>query len=527
MAEETKKFLLNESNLEDILTYLEEVNSEYLIRENQKNSEASGLLSKFDEKESKAFNEFLESINGGDGSRISMDKGSCVIDIRETEALMMSIILENAYGENIESDILWDHAELSKSDDTYLLELVCSDYLDGEDILGKISFSTMSLNIQLYNYTLSVVSRGNSVPWDTLTGLLGEIEAKRSLGSEYINEKEEELLPLCNLELFRPSIFDTVEFDDSQYEKLTIYIERSNCQKLLPILDSIRKSETKKRRQKYIKEFKNEIIKFQYEPLWRSIFDDVKAAASEYPSKAEVLCEQVQLKDIRSVVSKKFFDAGFQGEYPHFRKMGSLDRLHLAEINGITYWVGYEKNMASYVDCMEFCYDGTLTLYFVIGIILLKPDKLDTFNKLDAFSGFFHDRARRTGKVLCGYIPKMLPDSSRDLGDLLETVSIAIKKSMFQKLSGSERKNLNKYDIDKKSILMIGLIWTIAGILYGFMMTVSFMIFELIVGLIDSSGSISEAWAFFIQTPWWIFFAGTSFGFGILMLIISLFAQRS
>lgn len=526
LAEETKKLLLNENNLEDTLCYLKEVNSEYLLREDQKNSEASGLLSSFNEKEIKAFNEFLESLNGGDGSRIQMDKGSCVIDIRETEAFMMSIILENACGENIESDILWDYAELSKSDDTYLLELVCSDYLNGEDVLGKISFSSMSLNVKLYNYTLSVVSRWNSVPWDTLTEWLGEIEAKRSLGSEYINEKEEELLPLCSLELFRPSIFDAGEFDDTQYEKLTCYIEKSKCQKLLPILDSIRKSETKKQRQKYTKEFRDEIVKFQYEPLWRSVFNDVKAAASEYPSKAEALCDQVQLKDIRSVVSKKFFDAGFQGEYPHFRKMGNLDKMHLVEINGIPYWLGHEKNMASYVDCMEFCYDGTLTLYFVAGTILLKADKLDAFNKLDAFSGFFHDKARRKGKVLCAYIPKMLPDSSHDLGDLLETVSIAIKKSIFQKLSGSERKNFNRYDIDKKSILMNGLIWTIVGLLYGFMLTVSFMIFELIVGLIDSSGSFSIAWALILQTPWWIIFVESSFGFGLLMFIISVIAQR-
>lgn len=526
LAEETKKLLLDEINLDDILSYLDEANSEYSIREEQKYSATEELLSKFGEKESEAFNEFLESINVGDDSRIHMDKGECVIDIRETEAFIMSIILENACGENIDSDILWNYAELSESEDIFQLELVCSDYVDGEDVIGKISFSGMRVNVQLYNYTLSVVSRWDSVPWDTLTEWMSEIEAKRSLGSEYINEKEEELLPLCSLELFRPSIFDTGEFKDSQYEKLTSYIERSNCQKLLPILGSIRKSETKRQRQKHIKEFRDEIVKSQHEPLWRSIFDDVKDAASEYPSKAEVLCEQVQLKEIRAVVSRKFFDAGFQGEYPHFRKMGNLTKMHLVDINGIPYWLGHEKNMASYVDCMEFCYDGKLTLYFVVGTILLKADKLDAFNKIDAFSGFFHDKARRVGKVLCSHIPGTLSDSAYKLDDYIEVTTIAIKKSAFQRLSENERENLHRYDIQRKSISMNGLIWTIAGILFGLMMTISLMMVSLILGLIGSSGSFSIMWAFILQTPWWLYFIGSSFGFGLLMFIISVVAQR-
>jgi hypothetical protein len=526
LTEETKRSLSNEMNLEDILDYLEEVNLKYNERMEQKNSETMELLSYFGVKESNAISLFLDTINSGEDSRMQMENKSCLIVIQETEAFIRSIVLENACGENIGNDLQWDYYELSKSNDGYLLELLCSDYVRGNDVLGRISFSNVSLKVQLFNYTLSCISRGNSVPWDYLGQCLSEIESKNNLGDEYINNKERKFLPLCRSELFMPSLFITGERDDSQTAPFIAYIEKSNSQILLPILDSILRSDTTKKRLKQILKFKNEIMKCEYEPLWRYIFEDLKEAASEYPSKPVLTCDQSLLTETRLHVTQKFIDAGFEGEYPNFRKMGSLGKIRVAEINGNPCFIGYEKHMASYVDCKEYCYDGNLTLYFFVGTILFKSDKLDSYDKKDAFSGFFHNGARRAGKVISAYIPGTLPESGAELEDLSEMVSIAIKRSMFQKLAKSERKSFYSYDPDNKSILTLSVIWTVGGLLYGLMLTASFMLIDLIVGLIDSSGSFSGAWDFLLQTPWWIFFAGSSFGFGILMFIISVIAQR-
>lgn len=525
LTEETRRSLSDESDLEDLINFLKEIKTDHEECMEQKYAETMELLSDFGEKESNALSLFLDTVASGEDSRIRMYEKSCIIVIEETEAYISSIVLENADGDNIEDGIQWDHAELSRSGDGYLLELLCSDYVNDEDILGKISFSGVSLKVELFNYTLSSISRGNSVPWDMLGQWLDELRSKENLGPEYINNGEKRFLSFCGSELFMPSIFITGELVVSENTVLKDYIKKSNTLSLLPILDSIKRSETKKKRLKQILKFKNEIIKCQYEPLWRCIFEDLKEAASVYPSKSELTSDNVLLTDSRQYVTKRFTDAGFEGEYPHFRKMGSLGKLRIVEANGNPCFVGYEKHMASYVDCMEYCYDGNFTIYFLVGTILFKRDKLESFGKSDAFSGFFYDNARRAGKVLWAFIPSALPGSEAEFDDLNVTISTAIKRSMFEKLSRDERKRLYN-DAERVSISTLSAIWTLGGLIYGFMLTLTFMIFDLIVGLIESSGSFIEAWAFMIQTPWWIVFAGSSFGFGALMFIISLISQR-
>ncbi|MEL7658812.1 MAG: hypothetical protein AAGU75_23215, partial [Bacillota bacterium] len=229
LTEETTRSLSAESDLEDILNFLEEIKTDHEESMQQKYSETMELLSDFGEKESNALSMFLDTMDLGEDSRIRMDQMSCMIAIEETEAFILSIVLEDANGDNIDNGIQWDHVEVSKSSDGYLLELLCSNYVNDDDIFGKISFSGVSLKVELFNYTLSSISRENSAPWDMIGQWLDELRSKEKLGPEYINNREKRFLPLCGSELFIPSIFITGELDVSENTLLKDYIKKSNA----------------------------------------------------------------------------------------------------------------------------------------------------------------------------------------------------------------------------------------------------------------------------------------------------------
>jgi hypothetical protein len=247
----------------------------------------------------------------------------------------------------------------------------------------------------------------------------------------------------------------------------------------------------------------------------------IKDAASEYPIKIERDVSADELSAARNRIVKKMRAKGFEGEYPHFKKMSPLKGVNILEINGQSVIVCNEKNMVSCIDCFEDFYCDQIIVSYSVSTIFLKKHQIDLYNDLNGDSGFFIDKHRRRARyIMFNNFINDLPDF-----DLQKSIDVAVKTSQCEKLTKSERKEYVPVGPGKYAIGILAVIWLIAGAMFGLMWCIGMANFIFVISLIESGG-LGEAWKMVIEAPWLSSFLACSLGFGGLMFLITLIGMK-
>jgi radical SAM protein with 4Fe4S-binding SPASM domain len=141
-----------------------------------------------------------------------------------------------------------------------------------------------------------------------------------------------------------------------------------------------------KKRENACRRVKFLLCEQEYEPLWRQIFEKIKASQAQYPQKTDHCCYGELLNQKRSAIQKIMESHGFLGEYPNFQMRGPISGLHLESSYNQSYFVAGEKNVISHVHCIEGCdCDGSPVFQFLCGIEFLRKDEQpgDIYSCLD------------------------------------------------------------------------------------------------------------------------------------------------
>lgn len=416
-------------------------------------------------------------------------------------------------------------AELSKGDGGYLLELAVESPVGCE--VFAIAFQRVEMGIECYNYTGFGSSMAHDdTQWITLANFLEGLKGKyEGLGDRCLTQDEKALLPLAGflpIMMFLGSL-GPMQTDVRGIDVFEKYAREQGNRDILPLLAKLRQCEDEKSGKRISKRIQTILRHGDNEPVWRAIYNDLRVAASIYPSLAGAKEEEIVAT--RSEVAEALLRQGFQGEYPCFKKLGRLKGVRLLENRLNTYLVGNEKHMGSYVFCEEVePYDGKLLVNYICGTILFRNEELERFDHCDAYSAFFLDKGRRFGSVVKPKYPDYINDQPVYVPDD-EVAMVAAKTATLQKLSKEEREKVLR--LDHTNVFATLAMFTLLGtLLFGLCMTLGFVLISFVLGLLFTQ-SLQETLGAIVQVPWQYVFLGTGLPYGLIMGTITVFAKRS
>ena len=180
---------------------------------------------------------------------------------------------------------------------------------------------------ELYDYFgKKDIFMAQSVPWLEIELALDEILQKNDFGRQYLNDKEQNLLPIAKSMLFSPNYFRDMEMSGKEEKELLNYIEKNGTEKLLNLareyfqsMEISEQSDTpinETDRYELVEMFSEELNKRESKGIYKAIYNDLKDASSQYPSKN--IGEEYK-KDIK-YIENYFNENGYEGQYPEFKK---------------------------------------------------------------------------------------------------------------------------------------------------------------------------------------------------------------
>ncbi|WP_455950897.1 DUF3878 family protein [Eubacterium sp.] len=180
---------------------------------------------------------------------------------------------------------------------------------------------------ELYDYFgKKDIFMAQSVPWLEIELALDEILQKNDFGRQYLNDKEQNLLPIAKSMLFSPNYFRDMEMSGKEEKEVLNYIEKNGTEKLLNLareyfqsMEISEQSDTpinETDRYELVEMIAEELNKRESKGIYKALYNDLKDASSKYPSKN--VGEEYK-KDIK-YIENYFNENGYKGEYPEFKK---------------------------------------------------------------------------------------------------------------------------------------------------------------------------------------------------------------
>lgn len=390
------------------------------------------------------------------------------------------------------------------------------DPIEESNSVFDINFLNATVNVEVFNGVKDLTFWEN--PWDYLRTICSAIGLKADLPGEYCNALELELLPLIK-EIVALGYW--MEFPEQNYYTFTRLKSLANKYKYKNIVSLFEKLESiKTDNSDYYGTVKKLISKLclqKYEPLWREIYNSIKASQKGYPGKVEVCCSSEILLKTRKDIEERIKSHGYMGTYPDFVKTDAMPKIHLAYSYNMSYFVGMEKQVKYYIHCCESLeeYDW-LTIQFLCGTAFLKKEDSE-----DIYSCTFNAKGGRLCNTVHHYIPINETEDTKP-GDLDMSINIAVKKAECLKLNKDEEKEFYGVYVPGWKIFFWEFI--ICGGLFATIMTLSMLVFSIFITVVF--GLFNKIPEMLTVIPWGWLFAFAWVGFGGAMGLIEVLSQR-
>lgn len=367
------------------------------------------------------------------------------------------------------------------------------------DKINGVIENDEALTPELYDYfEKKDIFMAQSVPWLEIELALDEILQKNDFGRQYLNDKEQNLLPIAKSMLFSPNYFRDMKMSGEEEKDVLNYIEKNGTEKLLNLareyFQSMKISEqsdtpiNETDRYELVEMIAEELNKRESKGIYKALYNDLKDASSQYPSKN--VGEEYK-KDIK-YIENYFNENGYKGEYPEFKKT--------------------EKRKILIIRCFESYGESDEYVTKVNRQFLLVKMSEEEYKRGD-IKDLFDIYCRKS-------IKKLVEVKSYNIETICTNV---LKISSGKRLGKSEKKRVIISKDEKLSAILIKAYFMVAGVC-GSMFTLFALLVMLVMELIISiaQNKLFEWPVSGVQMG--IFFLG--FGFGtatILATIIIIF----
>ena len=411
---------------------------------------------------------------------------------------------------------------------------------------ATVDFSDIHFEIQPINYSRDFTWFTPTL-WHQIAGLLQTIQCKKDdLGLSYLNDKEKELLPLCEFyaiqEMEVPYQFDisntkaTELFCDFARKSGNDYIVELTIKYANSELNSEHPKTGLRKKNRACKILQKELKKPESEKLARLILSEIEKATVEYPTNIDLNIAPDVLKTARETVTDILKQRGYEGEYPYFKKMSAIKGIKLLETQGQPICIYNEKHMACMIDCFERnMYDEEnkeylLLIDFAVSTVFLKKDELHLFDSLDGCSGFFPHKYRRRVRAIT---PNCQTNSHGKLSYNLEDyVTAAAKIAECEKITKKERNNYLSSFAGESGFLFYAITFLFLGFGFASLMCLAMFLVDLFIGfptiaISKEASSFSEYFFMLLfEFPWLEMFLFCAVGFGLPMTIFIKLAKK-
>jgi hypothetical protein len=510
LSESAKARLAPHQSITEILAYLQKFHLEEEVFGSRRRDEWRRISSEFEAATEKALIKMIDDELPGDRPF----KGNEFL-VEHLDSFSLSIVFESAaFSDGYNPDCAATGFELSKDACGYCLEFIQDDWETAPQPIA-LRFKTAKTKIICYDYSNQSPDL-LCEPWRLVARSLWALKTKKDLlGLQYCNAAEIQLLPLCG---FAPVMSLYSASDDSETEghgarAFAAYAKASGNIKMAELTDEYASSADTKLSKKRLARMQKALIGKESERLCRHILAKIKAAASAYPKASEYNIDKGLLHWARSRIASAMHAQGFQGDYPHFRKLSSLRGLHVININNTPHLLVNEKHMASCIDCLEEAFGDLFQVTLSIGTVFLKSNQLESFGTMDSLSAFFANKERRKTGILLLAADESDTVDAKEFDEALHT---AIKAAQCMKLTKEERRYL--FVRNRFTPVASFIVWMISGLLFSLLWCI---IFALVASL-TLGFSLSDAG----ELPWLLIFFLGSLGFGVPLFVLDLMARR-
>lgn len=357
----------------------------------------------------------------------------------------------------------------------------------------------------------------DNMPWETLTWMVLDILDKECLGNEYFNQKEQDLRPL--MKEIKALLNKTGSFYDDQFHFVLLkqYFEKYKLHYLKNLLVKVEENYAdSKKKIRLLNKLNWKLNQAICEPLWRELYQLLVDSQKDYAGQIE-LYNGFELQKKREEIQTKLRANGYEGQYPNFRKKGSIRGVRLEESYGLYYFISGEKNVEYYIQCRENIEFNQLQIQFLCGTAVLKKRE----KVKDIYSCCFNAKGKRFFKTVQYEEIGSDEEENVDVGTLEQMITIAVKKAECVKLN-KEEKQIYYQDkaLFEKNFIFIFLFM---GGLFGVLMTAAMFICccvetAITVGIDKIPEMISDM-------PWWLLFGLCFVGYGGGMAILEIKAK--
>jgi len=445
----------------------------------------------------------------GENAVISVDFGSCY---ERTLTLKNVACLPDG-----DAMISFENGSLVRQEGLYVLVGIQESWEEEMETPVAVRFTDASVKVTLSRADQDLFS---DTPWLHLTATASAILDKCFLPGDYLNDREKALLPLL-AQLSRLSYFARIpeQFRDDGFAELKQYFKKHDCPKPLALLEKLEAlpADSAKADRLTVKLLAM-LNQKAYEPLWRELSRLISDSQADYPSLVGIKCASELLEKTRLDIQRHMEENGYSGTYPDFVKLGSVDRIHLAQSYGMNYFVCWEKRVACHVHCTDAFFNDHLVVEFLCGTQILRKDETPG----DIASCLFHSGGRSFFQSFTygGGFRDETEETNAD--HLAALVRIATKKAELKPLSKQEHDELDDLHISWWRLFLS--VFVIMGGLFGLFMTMGIaVVCALMILLFDGPGRPLEVLA---AVPWWLVFVFAWVAFGSCMGIITVLAQR-
>jgi len=443
-----------------------------------------------------------------------------------TNAYCQTIHLINpVFSENYASDDIANNMEIDVTDNGYRIS-----FIQREDTV-TIDFSDLRLETQLFDYS-AIFLIGGSI-WAVISDTLTALGTKKDvLGEDFLNEKEKALWRLGE---FSPihgigRKYELVSGDKKAAELFCAYAVKVGNVRVAELTRQYSDDVDAKTKKRASAALKRELIKPECEALVRIILADIKDAASEYQNAVEFYVPIDELKAAYQVITDTLRARGYEGEYPHFRKMSAIKGVRLTEMQGLPVFIGNEKHMASMIDCFAYRTGFTeqpFRINFTASTVFLKKDEISKFELLDGLSGYFPYKYRRRVRSVTPAVYH-----GDDIAySLAESAIIAAKTAETEKLTKEERRQYSVGSQGNYGPEFLFLVTMSFGTLFGILFVPAMLLLALLAGipltfLVSDAPPYSEYVQTMLEFPWHHAFVFCMFGFGLPMALMFAMSKR-
>lgn len=405
---------------------------------------------------------------------------------------------------------------LTKKDGKYQLVGQFFDFDSAERLPFCISFQDAEVKTEIFNATITAFAE---TPWNHLGYIASDILEKHAVIGNCLNNREKGLIPLLAEITMLSNCYTPEESNTSKFSALKEYANKYRYIKISALLE---KAEMIYCNEKKFASLSTKILaelnKSCYEPMWREIYEEIKASQTEYPSKAEIFCSSEKLHNTRADIERRIKACGYTGTYPDFKKTHDIKGVRLEESYNLSYFIAAEKNAVSHIHCTEEYFIDHLKIEFLCGTSFARKGKAAN----DIYSCLFNSNGRNIYHYVNyeqGYITVEEEIKSDDLS---KRVDIAVKKAELKKLTKEEKKEF--YDINYSLLPFCLFILIFGGGMFAILMTIAMMMITVIASLILGESAMIPS--LLLDTIWLKMLAFSWIAFGGSMAVITALAKR-